>query len=151
LVVVEKSLCGDGFSRYLDAQVIPGDCFLRSAEPDPDLTGQIRKHAAEAAHNEAVPLHQGTVFSSDSIVAQFSRLEYFAGELGCIGIEMETAAVFRAAELVGIRAGALLQVSDLPFLKKSLYSGRTRQEMERRASIRREVLTPIILDSLAVL
>ena len=151
LMVIEKSFCGDGFSRYLDAQVVPGDCFLQPAAPDPDLTGQIRKHAAETARNKSVPLHHGIVFSTDSIVAQFCRLEYFAQELGCIGIEMETAAVFRAAKLVGIKAGALLQVSDIPVTNKSLYSGRTRPDGERRVSIRRDVLARIIVDSLIVL
>jgi purine-nucleoside phosphorylase len=151
LVVVEKSLCGDGFSRYLDTKVIPSDYFLQSVEPNLDLTEHVRKHATETTRNRSVPLHQGVIFSTDSIMAQFFRLEYFVEELHCIGIEMETAAVFRAAELVGIRAGALLQVSDVPLLNRSIYSGRTRQEMERRASIRREVLARIVLDSLFAL
>jgi nucleoside phosphorylase len=58
---------------------------------------------------------------------------------------METSAVFQAARLVGIKAGALLQVSDVPHRNKSLFSGRTKEEMERRKSIRQEVLAHAVL------
>jgi purine-nucleoside phosphorylase len=147
LVVVAKSFCGDGFSRYLDTKVIPGDCFLQSAEPDWGLTERIKNHALETCRNRSVPLHQGAIFSTDNILAQFFRLDYLVAELQCLGIEMETAAVFRAAKLVGIKAGALLQVSDLPQQSKSIYAGRTKLEMEHRKSIRQEVLVQVVLSS----
>ena len=151
LVVVEKSVCGDGFSRYLDKNVLPNDCFLQSVEPDCDLTEHIKKHAMEICCNKSVPLHEGIVFSTDSILAQFFRLDYLIDKSQCIGIEMETAAVFRAARLVGIKAGALLQVSDVPQQDKSLYAGRTKQEMEYRKYIKQEVLTQIVLKSVLTL
>ena len=66
----------------------------------------------------------------------------------CIGIEMETAAVFRAAELVSVRAAALLQISDVPADRKSLFSGRSEKEQERRRYIRRHVLPRIALEVL---
>jgi purine-nucleoside phosphorylase len=149
LVVVEKSFCGDGFSRYLDEEVTPGDCFLQPSEPDRDLTERIQTRALETCRGRSVPLYRGAVFSTDSILAQFFRLDYLVNELQCIGVEMETAAVFRAAKLVGIRAGALLQVSDLPRQGRSLYAGRTEEEMERRRSIRTEVLAQVVLSSVS--
>jgi len=151
LVVVEKSFCGDGFSRYLDTKVVPSDCFLQSAEPDWSLTEHIKNHAMETCRNRSIPLHQGAVFSTDSILAQFFRLDYLVAELQCLGIEMEMAAVFRAAKLVGIKAGALLQVSDVPQQNKSIYAGRTKQEMEHRKSIRQEVLAQVVLNSVLAL
>lgn len=147
LAVAEKSFCGDGFSRYLDREVIPGDCFLQSSEPDEGLTEHIKAHAREACRTKSVPLHQGAIFSTDSILAQFFRLDYLTEKLHCLGIEMETAAVFRAAKLVGIKAGALLQVSDVPQRSKSIYTGRRQQEMEYRKSIRQEVLARVVLSS----
>lgn len=148
LVVVEQSFCGDGFSRYLDPEVSPGDCLPQPAEPDRDLTERIQTRAMGTCGDRSVPVHRGAVFSTDSILAQFFRLDYLVREcLRCIGIEMETAAVFRASKLLGIRAGALLQVSDLPQQGRSVYSGRTEEEMERRRSIRKEVLAQAVLSS----
>lgn len=147
LVVAEKSFCGDGFSRYLDTKVVPSDCFLQSAEPDWELTEHIKNRAMEACRTRSVPLHQGAIFSTDSILAQFFRLDYLERELHCRGIEMETAAVFRAAKLVGIKAGALLQVSDVPQQGKSIFAGRRQQEMEYRKSVRQEVLAQVVLRS----
>ena len=91
---------------------------------------------------------RGAVFSTDSILAQFFRLDALMDELNCAAIEMETAAVFQAARLVGIRAAALLQISDLPRQGKSLLAGRTETDMQRRRSIRRAVLAPAVLSAL---
>ena len=55
-----------------------------------------------------VVLNKGMVFSTDTIVAQFHHLDSLTTRFDCIGIEMETSAVFNAARLVGIRAAALL-------------------------------------------
>jgi nucleoside phosphorylase len=148
LLIVEKSLCGDGFSRYLEQEVLPGDVFLQPAGPEWCLMEALKNRAAEACLARSVTLHQGTVFSTDSILAQFYRLDTLADELNCSAIEMETAAFFRAAQLVGIKAGALLQISDLPRQGKSLYAGRTDGDMERRRSIRREVLAQAVLSAL---
>ena len=148
LLIVGKSICGDGFSRYLNKEIIPGDCFLQPVEPDIDLTRTIRTRASEFSRNKPVPVHEGTVFSMDSILGEIFRLEYFIKELRCIGIEMETAAFFRAAKLVGINAGALLQFSDVPLQKKSLYSGRTPEEKEYRKTVRQEILAKVVLESL---
>lgn len=148
LIIVEKSFCGDGFSRYLDQDVIPGDCFLQPARPGRVLTGQLRKSTEQACHAGSVPFCTGAVFSTDSILAQFFRLDYLAEELGCIGIEMETAAVFRAARLVGIQAAALLQVSDAPQQNKSVLAGRTGEEMEYRKMVRQNILAKAVIDCL---
>jgi purine-nucleoside phosphorylase len=150
LIVTEKSICGDGFSRYLDADVPTKDCFFQPVEPDPDLTKCIDSVALEHCQRESVPLHRGNIFSTDSIIAQFFRLDYIVENFDCIGIEMETAALFRAAKLVGIKAAALLQLSDVIPTHKSLFSGRTEEDMERRRHIRENVLIKAIFDSLTV-
>lgn len=151
LVLVERSFSGDGFSRYLDANILPNDYFLQEIEPDHDLTQEIMRHAIEICQSKSVPLHQGGIFSADSILAQFFRLDYLVDRSHCIGIEMETAAVFRVAKLTGIKAGAVLQVSDTPRQNKSLYTGRTKEEMEQRKFIKQEVLPQVLLNSILAL
>jgi len=148
LILADQAISGDGFSRYLDAKLVPDDCFLQTAEPDRGVTDALGRNMRAACHDKSTPVHHGVVFSTDSLVAQFARLPYIADELHCLGIEMETAAVFRAARLVGIRVGALLQVSDLPLANKSIYAGRTELELKTRRTIRREVLSRIVLATL---
>jgi purine-nucleoside phosphorylase len=60
---------------------------------------------------------------------------------------METAAVFGAARVVGIRAGALLQVSDVIPVNKTLFSGRTKEDHKKRRWLKENVLARIILES----
>lgn len=148
LFVVERSICGDGFSRYLTSEMVPKDCFLQSVTPAKGLTQHIRNQAANICHSRQVALHQGSVFSLDCVLPEFFRLNYVVEELRCSGLEMETAAVFRAASLVGIEAAALLIVSDTPLQNKSLYSGTTPEEREYVRTNRREVLAKVILGSL---
>ena len=57
---------------------------------------------------------------------------------------METAAFFKASKLAGIKAGAVLQVSDNTIINKSLYSGRTTEDQAFRKKIRREIFPLII-------
>ena len=148
LLIAEQSVCGDGFSRYLEPEIRPRDCFLDTADPDATLTDRLKQVAQRVAEERSVPLHEGKVFSTDSILGQFFRADHFAQNLGCIGIEMETAATFKAAGLVGIRASALLQISDVIPARKSLFSGRTADEMEERRQIKETVLPRILLETL---
>ena len=148
LLVVDRSVCGEGFSRYLSDGVSATDRFLEIAEPDAGLTKSVRRNAHTVSEKEIIPLHEGTVFSSDTILAQFFRMQDMVSRLHCFGIEMETSATFNAARLVGIQTAALLQVSDMPLAGKSLFSGRTAEENERRRLIRRTALPEILLDTL---
>ena len=148
LLIPKKSLSGDGFSRYLGPDIETEDCFLQPAEPDSQLQMTLMKHASKICKRESVALHSGTVFSIDSVIAQFFRLDYLVENFGCIGIEMETSSVFKAAKLVDIKASALLQVSDVIPLNKSLFSGRSKRGMERRHLIKRTVLAETVLDSI---
>jgi nucleoside phosphorylase len=148
LVLALESITGDGFSRYLNPEIVPGDRLFERAKPDTSLTSQLGETANEVCTRDSIALHRGTVFSIDSIVAQFSRIDYMRHELDCIGIEMETAATFHAARLVGIQAAALLMVSDVIPMKKSLFSGRTKADRARRRAVRRNQLPEAILRTL---
>jgi len=148
LMVAERSFCGDGYSRYLDKATVPGDCQHEPVKPNVRLTQRLSRLAREACAAKGIRVHHGAVFSIDTIVAQFSRLGHMTEELACVGLEMETAAVFRAARLIRIRAAALLLVSDLPLQGKSLYFGRAPEEMARYRAVRREVLAKVVLETL---
>jgi purine-nucleoside phosphorylase len=147
LMVPEYSYSGDGFCRYLQPGFPLNDCFLDRMAPDEDLSLSVSRSTNNIAREADVVVHTGPVFSIDSILTQFSRLEYLTSELGCIGIEMESAAVFKAARLVGIRAAALLSVSDVPVRNQTLYAGRSQLEKDYRKGIRSKILAKALLVS----
>ncbi len=148
LMIPEFSVSGDGFSRYLQTGFPAEDPFLERVLPDEALSLAVARSTTPLAREAGVAFHTGPVFSIDTILAQFDKLDYIVEKLGCIGIEMETAAVFKAACQVGIRAAALFSVSDVPVRDKSLLAGRSEEEKEYRRGIRKKVLAKAVLDSL---
>ena len=148
LMMPEFSYSGDGFCRYLETEAPKVDCFLERILPDKALSSILLSSASLLAIEAGIAIHTGPVYCIDSILSQFRLLDYFSGELGCIGIEMETAAVFKAARKVGIQAAALFSVSDVPVMKRTLYAGRSSEERNRRIQIRANVLAKAVLDCL---
>ena len=151
LMMPEFSIAGDGFCRYLQPGFPPQDCFLERNAPDEELFAALYRAALPLAQQAGVALHTGPVFSIDTILAQFSILDDIINNLGCIGIEMETAAAFKAARMVGIPAAALFSVSDVPVKNQSLFSGRPQEEKEYRKEIRSKVLAKALLDCLTTI
>jgi purine-nucleoside phosphorylase len=94
-----------------------------------------------------VSYHIGKTFITDTIFAQFAHIDEIFG-FGCNVIEMETASVFKAASLAGISLGAIFSVSDNVILKKSVYSGRTSEDMNYRKDVRRNTFPKIMLEVL---
>lgn len=149
LVLVNKSICGDGFSNYLKKPPLDASCFLTSTKPNAELSSILEKTARSICDEQGITLSKGDIYSTDTIIAQFPHLDFIEREYDCIGIEMETSAVFNAASLVGLKAAALLQFSDVLPTNKSLFSGRTEQDQERRRHIRSTYITKIVLDTLS--
>lgn len=147
LLAVPESIGGDGYSSYLQNGELSPKLFLMPANPNPALNELLEAYAADISAAEGVTLHKGKVFSSDSIVAELIHIDQIKERFGCIGVEMETSAVFNAAALTGIAAAALLIISDLP-PKKTLFYGCEDCEKERYQRIKRSVLIKIILDTL---
>jgi purine-nucleoside phosphorylase len=148
LLLPTESVSGDGFSSYLSEGPLAPRWFLAPAQPDPRMQERLRRIAQSLCPEHGASLAEGRVFSSDSIVAQFQHVDEIVGRHGCIGIEMETAAVFRAARLVGISVGALFQISDVTPAGKSLYSGRTEEDQTRRKRLRQALVSRIVLEAL---
>jgi purine-nucleoside phosphorylase len=148
LFIITESIGGDGYSSYLAEDELTPNAFLKPAVPDPGLNNLLEKHAAAEAGARGVPLHQGRIFTTDTIVAQYFHLEEMVKKYGCSGIEMETSAVFNGARMTGIAATALLIVSDVIPTGKNLFSGRTQRDQDRYHEIKRNVLGKIILNTL---
>ena len=148
LLTITESIAGEGYSSYLKEGNLSPNAFLKPASPDTGLNGILEEYAISLAGENGVSLHKGRVFSSDTIVAQFFHLDEIRNKYDCVGIEMETSAVFNCSKLVGISAAALLLVSDVIPTGKSLFSGRTEEDRARYKSVRKSVLSRIILDTL---
>jgi purine-nucleoside phosphorylase len=148
LVIPTDSVSGDGFSKYLSKGSLAEQEILSVATPDPGLRETLQRLSERFHGQQTTAVLRGRVFCVDSIVAQFHHVEEMMEDYACIGVEMETAAVFRVAAMVGIRAAALLQISDVIPDRKSLFSGRTDAEQQRRTLLRRTLLPRIALEAL---
>jgi purine-nucleoside phosphorylase len=142
------SLAGDGFCRYLQPGFPLDDTFLEKVEPNAELSAALEHVTAGLAREGQTALHRGPVYCTDSILGQFGKLDYIQDELGCVGIEMESAAVFKAARLVGIQAAALMSLSDVPARRQTLFAGRSKEEREHRDGTRSLILAKALLDCL---
>lgn len=147
LILPEYAISGDGAVRYLSEDVT-SDSFGSVSQPDTSLFVQLREATETECNKTGVRLHQGLLFCSDTIIAERAVFD-FARAKGADAMDMESAAVFRAAEMVGIKAAALLQVSDVPFTEKTLFHG-SGDEAERsyRRFVQREVMSRIIVEVL---
>lgn len=148
IVIPEYSVCGDGMCRYLtNGRLKDNDMFGQAIYPNKKLTENIGNITNRICALNNVKWHKGKNYSVDTIVAQFSHIDEIM-ELGCNTIEMETAAFFKASEIANITAGAVFSVSDNTLQKKSLYSGRTEEEIQYRHEVRANVIPRIVLEAL---
>lgn len=138
IVLPQYSLCGDGASRYFSGPLAKSDVFGQKAYPDATLFAKAEQTARRICQEQEVAFHMGQAFSTDSIFTQFHHLDEILA-LGCNCIEMETAAAFRAAQVMGIPLAALFSVSDNTLTKQSLVSGRTQTDRQRRHHTRAQV------------
>lgn len=107
VVIAEEAICRDGASRALGAgERIAADAALTDAL------------AAAAARDGGGPARRGAVITTDLFYdpnGDHADPGADAGPAGgpALAIEMETATLFRLAELRGVRAACVLAVSDL--------------------------------------
>lgn len=109
--------------------------FGTKAYPDPTFLEKAKTATNEICTANNVNWHIGRTFSLDTVFAQFAHIDNIIG-LGCNVIEMETAAAFSAAKIMGLPLVALFSVSYNTVTKKSLISGRTQSEMDYRHFVR---------------
>jgi len=148
MMVVTEAVSGDGYSTYLGPEELSSQKLFTPAKPDPELTDSLERNAVKHNLHQLASLHKGRIFSADSILCEYHHLDTMDQKYGCLGIEMETAAVFNAASLVGIQAAAILMASDIIPVKKTLFSGRSKEERDHYYHNRENVLSKIILATL---
>lgn len=113
LMLITESIGGDGYTRYMENGEQSSHLVLMPAIPDPGLNFILGEYAAIIAAAYGITLHKGRIFSSDSVIAEMVHLEQITGRLGCVGLEMETSAIFNAAAVTGIHAAAILMMSEI--------------------------------------
>ncbi|MCK5128919.1 MAG: phosphorylase [Clostridiales bacterium] len=148
IVVPKYSICGDGASRYiLNDSLDEKDVYGIKSYPDTSMNEALVSNSKRICKDKNVHFDTVTAFSIDTIFAQYAHVDEIIAS-GCDTIEMETAAGFSAAKLAGISMCALFSVSDNTVTKKSLISGRTKQEMDYRRKTRYEIFPEIIINTL---
>lgn len=147
IVIPEYSVCGDGASRYIAGNTLNSrDVFGEKISPDSELSDIVKNVTEKVCYDNKVKWHNGRAFSIDTIFAQFTHIEEIMS-MGCNVIEMETASAFRASKVINIPIAAIFSVSDNTVTNKSLVSGRSKQEMDYRRFVRRELIPQIILET----
>lgn len=122
----EFSMCGDGAVKYFTRGKVRNNfTYAEKYYPSASLQQKLFAYMSEQKLTKF-----GTVknFSIDTIAGQFLHIDEFLA-YGAEVIEMETAAVFCLAEILGLEAVALLNISDSTAAKKSLLGGRTEEEL----------------------
>ncbi|SHH91692.1 phosphorylase [Clostridium grantii] len=148
IVIPEFSVCGDGVSRYLKGGVLnKNDVFGEKTYPEAQMFHALKSITQKFCEQNNIRWHIGRNFSIDTIFAQFAYIDEIV-QMGCNTIEMETASAFRAATISNISLGALFSVSDNTMLNKSLYSGRTLDDIKYRKKVRKNIFPKIILEAL---
>lgn len=138
IVIPQYSICGDGASTYI------GNHLGDKTYPCPKFNAKLINMTETICCEHIVNFHVGFNYSIDTIFAQFYHLDKILA-LGCNTIEMETSAAFTAAKLCDISIAALFSISDNTLTRKSLISGRSDEEMEYRAFVRRKIFPEIIM------
>lgn len=148
IVIPEYSICGVGTDRYLTSGTVDkNDSYGKKYYPNKELSDKVLKVTNESVKNKDIKVHMGKVFSCDTIFAEYAHLDEFMN-MGCDIVEMETATLFNVANIVGIKASSVCSISDNTIANKSLYNGRTDDDQKRRASVKKDIIPKIVLDTL---
>ena len=148
LVIPQYSVSGVGADRYLTTETADkNECYGKKYYPDKEFSDKLWKSANKISKNTDIKIHSGYTFSVDTIFSQYAHIEEFI-QMGCNTIEMETATLFHASNIVNIKSSAIMNISDNTIINKSLYSGRTNEEQQRRYKVKKDIIPRIALDVL---
>lgn len=146
LLAPEYSAAGDGAGRYLEEDFLR-DTFGERQYPERALFARLVDAARAACAKHSVRFHIGRTFCTDTIAAQFGHIDRIV-QMGYDSLDMESAAAFKAANLLQIPIAALLNVSDNSAAGKSLMTRRSDEEISRRRFVSREVMANILTELL---
>ena len=139
IIVPKYSICGEGVSRYLNSNL--EDEFLKEEYPSKEMTDNLLKLLDE----NKIEYHYVPNFTVDTIFGQYAHLDQIIG-YGAKSIEMETAIVFKSCKMMNINVTAIFCISDNTIANKSLFSGRTDEDKEKRRRVRSEIIPKITID-----
>ncbi|HHX93611.1 MAG TPA: purine-nucleoside phosphorylase [Tenericutes bacterium] len=114
-------------SSYSDSSYAKAQNNRESSEisPSAELNNKIKERAGELG----IPVTEGTIHCSDVFYRENSEAyKKFNEDHNCIGVEMESFALFHNAEVLGKKAACLLTVSDSLVTKEKT----TSEEREKR-------------------
>lgn len=104
LIVVDNSVSESKFAKsYRDSE----NEIVSSTR---ELTDHIEKTANEREHK----ITRGNIFCSESFYSETTRKSELIEKYSCLGVEMETFALFHIAESLQKNASCILTVSDIP-------------------------------------
>ena len=147
ILIPGYSVCGDGASRYIASDNLRHDVFGEKTYPDARLAERLIHETTRICSERNASWHMGKTFSTDSVLTEFLHKDTVL-DLRCNSIEMETAVAFRAAKFMGIPLAALLVVSDNIITRKSLFHGRTAEDMACFKLVKNEMMPRIVLAAL---
>jgi purine-nucleoside phosphorylase len=79
------------------------------------------------------------VFSIDSILGERKDTFDYMQRKGCDAVEMEVSAVFTACTQTGLKAAALILISDLPLKYRNLFEGIRESDIMRYNAIKKDL------------
>ena len=138
-VLVEKSFCGEGASRYLNDDL--HDDFGEYLSPSHKLNFQIEN----ILRKNNIDYFLADCFCASTIFSQFSHIDYVKS-FGCDILEMESYCAFKACQTRNVPVSAIINISDSMAMCKSLFSGRTSQEKKIRDEKRKNVITKVVTE-----
>lgn len=106
VIIPTCSISGNGATLYLDDKLSPDKMFERTYS-SPELNAELSRVCTSVAltTKNAMPI------SVDSVASEYAHLDEFR-QMGATLIEMETATFFKAMQIIGKPASALLVVAD---------------------------------------
>ena len=143
IVVPKYSICGDGASRYLNKNL--EDEFGKKEYPNGNLT----KKLLELLDKNKIDYHFVPNYSTDTIFGEFYHIDKFIN-IGCSTIEMETACLFKCCKTIDMNVTAIFAVSDNIIANKSLFSGRSEEEKERKTNTKENIIPKIVEELLSI-
>ena len=77
------------------------------------------------------------------LIGEFYHVDKFI-DMGCKTIEMETACLFKCCNTIKMNVTAIFAVSDNILVNKSLYSGRSEEEKDRKKYTKHNIIPKLV-------
>ena len=138
ILVASEAVIGEGFSRY-HGKDIEKDCFGELVTGDKETARKLMNTVRKNESKYGINCYEGRVFSIDSILGERKDTFDYMQRKGCDAVEMEVSAVFTACTQTGLKAAALILISDLPLKYRNLFEGIRESDIMRYNAIKKDL------------